>query len=127
MGDLALALLGRSNKQNLVSRGAGAVGEVGRVCMELGSKATRLLGTSIPLEVDEDLAVGRDQPAPSIRDRSVLIAFRVGVLNTMFTDPVVEAVAWQLMCREGKVDEELVGLELVDQVKASFERVLSSS
>jgi len=94
--------------------------------MELGSKSSRLLGTAIPLEVDQHLAVGRDQPAPSIWDWSALIAFRVGVLNAVLADPVVEAVAWQLTCCEGKFNEELVGLELVDQMKASLECVLRS-
>jgi len=95
--------------------------------MELGSKATRLLSAAIPLEVDQHLAVGREQPTPSVRDWSAFVAFRVRVLNTVLADPVVKAVACQLTGCEGKVDEELVGLELVDQVKAPFERVLSSS
>jgi len=94
--------------------------------MELGSKATGLLGAAIPLEVDEDLAVGRDQPAPSIRDWSAFVAFGVRVLNTVLAHPVVKAVARQLAYREGEVDEELVGLELVDQVKATLECVLRS-
>ena len=55
-----------------------------------------------------------------------LVAFRVGVLNTVLADPVVETVAEQRACCEGKVDEELVGLELVDQVKATLECVLRS-
>jgi hypothetical protein len=127
VGNLALPLLSRSNEQDLVCGGAGAVGEVDRIRMELGAKATRLLSAAIPLEVDQHLSVGRDQAAPSIRDRSPFVAFRVRVLNTVLADPVVEAVAGQLACREGKVDEELVGLELMDQVKATLERVLSSS
>jgi hypothetical protein len=125
-GDLSLPMLGRSNEQDLVRRSARAVGEVGRVRVELGPKATRLLGTAIPLEVDQHLAVGRDQAAPPVRDRSALVAFGVGVLNTVLANPVVEAVAWQLACREGNVDEELIGLELVDQMKATLECVLGS-
>src|SRR5487761_214762 len=125
--NLALPLLGRSNEQDLVSGGARALGEVGRVRMELGSKATRLLGTAIPLEVNQRLAVRREQPAPSIRDWSAFVAFGVGALNNVFTAPVVKAVVWQLTCREGKVDEELVGLELVYRVKATLECVLRSS
>src|SRR5712692_3703999 len=125
-GDLSLPMLGRSNEQDLVRRSAGAIREVGRVRVELGSKATRLLSAAIPFEVDQHLAVGRNQPAPSIRDRSALIAFRVGVLNTVLSDPVVEAVAGQLACGEGKVDEELVGLELMDQVESTLKCVLRS-
>ena len=94
--------------------------------MELGSKATGLLGAAIPLQVDQRFAVGREQPAPSVRDWTVLIAFRVGVLNAVLADPVIEAVAQQLARHEGKVDEELVGLELVDQMKPTVECVFRS-
>ena len=125
-GDLSLPLLGRSYEQDLVCGGAGAVGEVGRIRMELGAKATWLLSAAIPLEVDQYLPVGREQPTPSVRDWSAFVAFRIRVLNTVLADPVVEAVAGQLACGEGKVDEELVGLELVDKVKASLECVLRS-
>jgi hypothetical protein len=48
------------------------------------------------------------------------------VLNTVLPDPVVEAVAGQLACGEGKVDEELVGLELMDKVKSTLKCVFRS-
>ena len=57
--DLPLALFGRRHEEDLVSAGAGPIVEVAGVSSELCSKATRLFGAPIPLEVDQHFPIRR--------------------------------------------------------------------
>src|SRR5205807_6346263 len=108
--DLPLAFLGRRDEQDLVGASARPIVEVRRVPNDLGSKATRLLSAAIPLEMDQYLAVLREEPAPAIWDRASLIAFGVGIRHAVFADPVIQAAVRQPSSYRSQVDEELVGL-----------------
>jgi hypothetical protein len=125
--DLPLALLGWHYEGDLVGARARPIIEVGGVRSELRSKATGLLGTAIPLEVDQHLAIRRQEPAPPVWDRRSLIAFGVRPLHAVFADPVIEAKLWQAASRCSEVDEELVRLQLVDQMEPPLERMLGAS
>ncbi|HEY8951654.1 MAG TPA: hypothetical protein VIP78_03730, partial [Candidatus Dormibacteraeota bacterium] len=63
--DESFALIARGNQQDLVAGGLGSGDEVGAVSLELETKASRLLGTAIPLQVEQDLPIGRQQSAPA--------------------------------------------------------------
>lgn len=90
-------MFGRRNEQDLVGASARPIGEVRRVPDDLCSKATRLLSAAIPLEMDQYLAVRREEPAPAVWDRTSLVAFGLGIRHAVFADPVVEATVRQPM------------------------------
>src|SRR6202165_5535539 len=125
--DLPLALIRWRDEEDFVGAGAGPIVEVAGVGRELGSKATRLLGAPIPLEMDQYLAVWCQDPAPSVRDWPPLIAFGVSPLDAVLADPVVKAATREAVRRSSQVDEEMIRLKLVTQGESTFKRGLGAS
>jgi len=101
-----------------------SVSEVVDVCKELGSKASRLLGAAVPLEVQQQLTVSGEKPTPAVGGRATFLALSVGGRDLVLADPVIEAEIAALSCCSGEAHEELVGLQLVDEVEVAFQGVL---
>jgi len=124
--ELLFPLSSRNYPEDLVSGGVRSIDEVTDVGLELGSKASRLFGAAVPLELKEQFAVFRNQAAPPIRNRAVLFGLGIGGHDLVLAYPVIEADVLSLSNADGETHEELVCLQLVDQVKASFERVFGA-
>ena len=87
--DESCAPIARGSQQHLVAGRLGSGDEVGAVSLELETKASRLLGTAVPLQVEEQLSLGRQQSAPAVGNRAALFAFAISALDSVFADPVV--------------------------------------
>ena len=121
--DLLFAWSSRHHPEDLVGRGVGTIDEVADVGAELCPKASRLLGAAVPLQVKKELAVRGKEPAPAIRNRAVLVGFGVGGDDLVLAYPVIKANVLRVARGDHEADEELVGLQLVNQVEASFQRM----
>ena len=122
--DEPLAPIGRRYEEHLIGFRTGPLREVAGVAGELAAKAAWLLGAAVPFQMDEDLPIARQQSAPSVGDGALVTAFAIGIFDPVLADPVVETNVGRLPGRRRQVNEELIGLELVDHVEPSLQRVL---
>ena len=88
--EFAFAYAGGSDEQHVMEVGVPAAAEVGDISDRLLSDAPGVLGASIPLQVEGDLAVGEEIATPSI-GRWAAIAL-VGGAARGLTEPVIEAL-----------------------------------
>ena len=90
--DLFLPLISWAYEQDLVMRCVRAIAEVGPVRSDLKSKASCEFTASVPLQVDQHLAIGCQEPAPPVRDRPPVLRVRVAAPHTMLADSVVQTL-----------------------------------
>src|SRR5579859_1365132 len=126
VSQLLLSGTGWNYPEHLIRRGVRSIDEVANVSLQLGAKAPRLLGAAIPFQVKQDLTVVGQKATPSVWRGPVLVGLGVGGEDLVLTDPVVEAEVSSAAAGEGEADEELVGLQLVDEVEAASKSILGA-
>jgi hypothetical protein len=126
VSELLPARSSRNNPQDLVGGRKRPIDEVADVRLELCAKAPRLFGAAIPLQVDQQLTFLSEKATPPIRRGAMVVRLCVSCGDLVLTDPVIKAEIANIACRNGKADEELVGLQLVHEVEAAGKSVLGT-
>src|SRR5260370_28319820 len=90
--------------------GSTAAAEVGDIPVPLLSDPPRVLGASIPLQVEGELAIGEEIATPSIRCRAT-VTFICGATYCL-TEPVIETLVGQVARPRRQLREESVGFQV---------------
>jgi hypothetical protein len=85
-----------------------------------------LQSAAIPFQEEDELAFGKEVATPAIRDRSQLMRLGVRPPASALSNPVIEALIWDVSAGTGYPDEEGVRLDVVKHMKGAAARVLGT-
>ena len=115
--------LGRDYEQDVIAGRLRPTAKVGDVGGELAVKAFCLFASPIELEMEKELPIAHEEPAPAVGHRRRLLPIRAPY--SVLADPVIEAQRRSMPRSQREIDEHLTGFEVVYEVVMARDGMLS--